>query len=288
MKISTNTRVVILLSVINILFYLQAQTVGIKDSTPQATTNNFLTSDEIQLAEMLNKLRVEDKLPIFEIDSTLTILAREHSQEMVELKYFNTNSPKYGTPKKRATLQFFLSILDYPTFAFVAQGKSTADVISSLIKNKGAKKTLFSDSRATHVGIGTVKNSKNEIFATFHFSNRIVEVESTFGMIGSWSNQRVGGCGVYLRLKGKTKEKFMKFKVYKSPLLPEDYKSAVYFYEEIVADDSSKFDITLNFKKGGFTLFATDDAGIAIFTKPSKQSEYVLRAYMRIWKFKKE
>ena len=273
------------------LFFLYAQTVGVKDSILPATKNNFLTSNEKQLLDMINQLRIENKLPIFEVDSTLTQLAREHSHEMVELKYFNANSPRKGTPKQRAALQSSLFILDYPTFAFVAKGKSITDVFSSFIKNKEAKKILLSDNKATHIGIGTENKSENEILATVHFSNRIVEFESTFGFIGSTVGPHAKGYTIYQRFKGKTKEKFLKFKAYKSSLLPEDYKGAVFFEEETEADKNGKFDIRLNytnFRKGGFMLLETDDAGIAIFTKPSKQSDFVLRAYMRIRKFTNE
>jgi uncharacterized protein YkwD len=156
------------------LFVLQAQTVGIKDSTPQATKNNFLTSDEKQLLDKINKLRIESKLPVFEVDSTLTKLAREHSQEMVELKYFDAISPTKGTPKERAAG----IIKDYPTLAFVAKGKSTIDVFHTFLLNAQAQEILFTPNKATHVGIGIAKDSIDEILATFHFSNRIVEIES--------------------------------------------------------------------------------------------------------------
>ena len=277
MKYNKKSLIVILLLTMVVQFILKAEPIEVKltQSEVQSTENSFLSSEEKQLLKMINDMRIENKLKAFEVDSVLTRLAREHSQEMVQLKYFNALSPKKGTPKERAAG----IIDDYPTFAFVSKGNSVTDAFRSLTQNKEAKEIIFSDNKALHIGIGTAKDINGDLFCTFHFSNRVIEIESSWVRASEVAGSYTSIISEIF-LYGRTKEKFIMVKAYGTHFLPENNKIDKYVYSETTADDSGNFKVMLEIAP---LLWLKSGAkfGIEIMTKPTEESEYMIRSYLR-------
>lgn len=69
-----------------------------KDITDNTSTEVIYESNAEKLFDLMNKARVENKLPPFTWDETLNRIAEIKAKDMADNDYFEHNSPVYGTP----------------------------------------------------------------------------------------------------------------------------------------------------------------------------------------------
>src|SRR6185437_16961746 len=68
------------------------------EQKPAAQTNSQLSAFEQQVFDLTNQERAKNGLAPLKIDLELSKVAREKSRDMSVNKYFDHNSPTYGSP----------------------------------------------------------------------------------------------------------------------------------------------------------------------------------------------
>ncbi|MGM0845369.1 MAG: CAP domain-containing protein [Bacillota bacterium] len=121
---------------------------------PKQTTeaeNETLSQFEKQVVELTNNERAKAGLPALYIDSELSNVAREKSNDMQTKNYFSHTSPTYGSP-----FDMMNSFdIDYRAAGEnIAMGQGTAEeVVKAWMNSDGHRKNILS-SNFTHIGVG--------------------------------------------------------------------------------------------------------------------------------------
>ena len=137
-----------------------------------------LLAIETQLAQMINEERASRHLPLLVYDSRLAEVARAHSAEMRDQKYFSHESP---TPKLQWPLDRYQEGMQQ-TPRLVAENiyrrwssrrglpaDSAKQAHQSLMNSPGHKANILLSS-ATRIGIGIEANSNGDIWVTEMFA----------------------------------------------------------------------------------------------------------------------
>lgn len=125
---------------------------GTSTSTPSST----LTSDELEVFNLINQQRANNGLPALKIDSEVQRVARIKAQDMVDNNYFSHNSPTYGSP-----FQMLNSFkISYKTAGEnIAGNSSNSSAVTAWMNSSGHKANILNSS-FNYTGIGVVKSSK--------------------------------------------------------------------------------------------------------------------------------
>jgi uncharacterized protein YkwD len=135
------------------------QTMG-SASTP-AASGGAMSSEEREVFEILNELRVQSGLPQFTHDPKLTACSRDHSQDMQRFGFFDHESPVPGkkTPWDRAEK------FDVEANAenIAQNGRGPSAVIGSWMNSDGHRKNIMNPAY-TRIGIGKVGEYWTQMF----------------------------------------------------------------------------------------------------------------------------
>ncbi|MFT8322344.1 MAG: CAP domain-containing protein [Bacillus sp. (in: firmicutes)] len=125
---------------------------------PAATSEAAATSVsayEKQVVELTNKERAKNGLAALQLDTELSKVARAKSQDMSTNKYFDHNSPTYGSPFDMMK-KFGISYKS--AGENIAQGQKTPEeVVQAWMNSEGHRANILSN-KFTHIGVGYVEN----------------------------------------------------------------------------------------------------------------------------------
>ncbi|MFD1850446.1 CAP domain-containing protein [Oceanobacillus bengalensis] len=114
-----------------------------------------LSQFEQEVVELTNQERAKYGLSALEIDTELSKVAREKSNDMAVNNYFDHNSPVYGSPFDM--MQSFG--ISYNTAGEnIAKGQRTpAEVVNAWMNSEGHRANIL-NGNFTHIGVGYVEN----------------------------------------------------------------------------------------------------------------------------------
>lgn len=135
-----------------------SSTGGGGSSSGGTTTDNIskLTSDELEVFNLINAQRTKNGLSALKIDSEVQNVARIKAQDMVNNNYFSHNSPIYGSPFDM--LKSFK--VSYKTAGENIAGNSSNSAAVNAWMNSSGHKANILNSSFNYTGIGVVKGSK--------------------------------------------------------------------------------------------------------------------------------
>ena len=113
------------------------------------------TADEKGLLELVNEERASRDLPILKIDTQMVEVARAHSQEMVDLNYFDHVSPISGDLLERVEAH---GIDDWRVVGEnLAAAPTVRTAFVALMESPGHRENIL-NKEFTHVGTGAVRS----------------------------------------------------------------------------------------------------------------------------------
>jgi uncharacterized YkwD family protein len=126
-------------------------------NTNNNTTNNTnLTSDELEVFNLINEQRTQNGLKALKIDAEVQRVARIKAQDMVDNNYFSHNSPTYGSP---------FNMLNNFRIAYntagenIAGNSSNSAAVTAWMNSSGHRANILNSS-FNYTGIGVVNGSK--------------------------------------------------------------------------------------------------------------------------------
>ena len=125
---------------------------GTSTSTPSST----LTSDELEVFNLINQQRANNGLPALKIDSEVQRVARIKAQDMVDNNYFSHNSPTYGTPFNM--LKSF-GVSYKSAGENIAGNSSNSSAVTAWMNSSGHRANILNSSY-NYTGIAVVNGSK--------------------------------------------------------------------------------------------------------------------------------
>jgi uncharacterized YkwD family protein/spore coat assembly protein SafA len=131
--------------------------------------SNHYQSIEQQVVNLVNAERAKAGLKPLKADWELARVARFKSEDMRDNRYFDHNSPIYGTP-----FQMMKSFgINYRSAGEnIAAGQTTAEsVMKSWMNSPGHKKNILSPS-FTHIGVGYAKGGSYGHYWTQQFMSK--------------------------------------------------------------------------------------------------------------------
>lgn len=130
---------------------------GSSSGGSSGTTNTTnLTSDELEVFNLINKQRTNNGLSALKIDTEVQNVARIKAQDMVNNNYFAHNSPTYGTP-----FQMLNSFkVSYKSAGENIAGNSSNQAAVTAWMNSSGHKANILNGGFNYTGIGVVNGSK--------------------------------------------------------------------------------------------------------------------------------
>ena len=120
------------------------------------TSTSGLTTDELEVFNLINEQRTKNGLSALKIDSEVQNVARIKAQDMVNNNYFSHTSPTYGSPFDMLN-SFKVS---YKTAGEnIAGNSSNSSAVTAWMNTSGHKANILNSS-FNYTGIGVVKGSK--------------------------------------------------------------------------------------------------------------------------------
>lgn len=120
------------------------------------TSTSGLTTDELEVFNLINEQRTKNGLSALKIDSEVQNVARIKAQDMVNNNYFSHTSPTYGSPFDMLN-SFKVS---YKTAGENIAGNSSNSAAVTAWMNSSGHKANILNSSFNYTGIGVVKGSK--------------------------------------------------------------------------------------------------------------------------------
>lgn len=120
------------------------------------TSTSGLTTDELEVFNLINKQRTKNGLSALKIDSEVQNVARIKAQDMVNNNYFSHTSPTYGSPFDM--LNSF-KLLYKTAGENIAGNSSNSAAVTAWMNSSGHKANILNSS-FNYTGIGVVKGSK--------------------------------------------------------------------------------------------------------------------------------
>ena len=121
-----------------------------------ADNTSKLTSDELEVFNLINAQRTKNGLSALKIDLEVQNVARIKAQDMVNNNYFSHNSPTYGTP-----FQMLNSFkVSYKTAGENIAGNSSNQAAVNAWMNSSGHKANILNGNFNYTGIGVVSGSK--------------------------------------------------------------------------------------------------------------------------------
>jgi uncharacterized protein YkwD len=138
-------------------------------ATPAAIVMNH---DESRFVDLLNKERAQRGMSQLSIDPLLIKVARDHSREMAEKKYFSHHSPTVGlnTPMDR----YLSSVTWRPSYLLVGENLFYCSIVDvdrghQAFMNSPGHRANILESRYERVGVGIYETPGHEFYVTEMF-----------------------------------------------------------------------------------------------------------------------
>jgi len=145
----------------------QQQTTTPSQTNTQTSTAG-LTAAEQQMLDLVNAERTKAGLQPLQADMQLTKLARMKSQDMINLGYFDHNSPTYGSPFDMMK-QYGVT---YKTAGENLAGNRSVQAAHTALMNSAGHRANILNSSFTHIGIGIVEGGQYGMMFTQMFVGR--------------------------------------------------------------------------------------------------------------------
>lgn len=138
--------------------------------TPAPTTgtpnyNAPVTSMETQMINLVNQERAKNGLQPLTIDMRIIKTARMKSQDMIAKKYFDHQSPTYGSPFDLIKSQG----ITYKTAGENLAGAATVDRAHTILMNSAGHRANILNPKYTKIGIGIIQGGPYGLMITQHF-----------------------------------------------------------------------------------------------------------------------
>ncbi|WP_096271852.1 CAP domain-containing protein [Paucisalibacillus globulus] len=122
-----------------------------QQQAPQQTENHGLSQFESDVVTLTNKERRQAGLSALQIDTKLSQVAREKSNDMQRNNYFSHTSPTYGSP---FDMMRDNGITYRSAGENIAQGQtSPAEVVQAWMNSQGHRENIL-NANFTHIGVG--------------------------------------------------------------------------------------------------------------------------------------
>ena len=127
-------------------------------STSGTTTKNNgdLTSDELEVFNLINAKRTANGLSPLNIDNELQNVARVKAKDMVDNNYFSHNSPTYGTP---FNMMKNFGITYKTAGENIAGNSSNQGAVEAWMNSEGHRANILNSSY-NYTGVAVVKSTK--------------------------------------------------------------------------------------------------------------------------------
>lgn len=127
-------------------------------STSETTTKNNgdLTSDELEVFNLINAKRTANGLSPLNIDNELQNVARVKAKDMVDNNYFAHNSPTYGTP---FNMMKNFGITYKTAGENIAGNSSNQGAVEAWMNSEGHRANILNSSY-NYTGVAVVKSTK--------------------------------------------------------------------------------------------------------------------------------
>ncbi|MDQ0268424.1 putative YkwD family protein/spore coat assembly protein SafA [Cytobacillus purgationiresistens] len=133
------------------------------------TLNAAVMNMEAEVVKLVNQERAKHGLKALTPKWELSRVARFKSQDMIDRKYFDHNSPTYGTPFKMIT---DFGIQYRSAGENIAAGQTSAEaVVNSWMNSDGHRKNILSN-QYTEIGVGYAKGGSYGHYWTQMFITR--------------------------------------------------------------------------------------------------------------------
>ena len=139
---------------------------------PAVHSSVVMTQEEIRFVELVNQERVSQGLPELTVDTLLIEVARKHSQEMAEKRYFSHTSPTAGleTPLDRYLAEEKIR----PSWALVGENLFYCSIVDVnrghiALMNSDDHRANILEPRFERVGVGAYVDSSGEFYITQSF-----------------------------------------------------------------------------------------------------------------------
>lgn len=132
------------------------ETGGTSSGTNTNTQSSTLTSDELEVFNLINQQRANNGLSALKIDNEVQRVARIKAQDMVDSNYFSHNSPTYGTPFNM--LKSF-GISYKSAGENIAGNSSNSSAVTAWMNSSGHRANILNSSY-NYTGIGVVSSPK--------------------------------------------------------------------------------------------------------------------------------
>ncbi len=127
---------------------------GTSTNTPSASST--LTSDELEVFNLINQQRANNGLPALKVDSEVQRVARIKAKDLVDNNYFAHNSPVYGTPFEM--LKSF-GISYKSAGENIAGNSNNSSAVTAWMNSSGHRANILNSSY-NYTGIGVVSSPK--------------------------------------------------------------------------------------------------------------------------------
>ena len=124
-----------------------------EEESPALPDSGSVSALERQVVELVNEIRAEYGLSALALSETLSDGARLKSRDMRDNRYFDHNSPTYGTPFE---MMQSLGITYSAAAENIAMGYATAEAVVNGWMNSAGHRANILSSRYTHIGVGHV------------------------------------------------------------------------------------------------------------------------------------
>ena len=122
---------------------------------------------EREVADLVNKARVQEGLTILQLDERLSDIARLKSRDMIERHYFSHDSPVYGSPFDMLAL---FGMNYRRAGENIAMGQRTAlRVMNAWLQSPGHRDNIL-DATYNVLGVGHVRDQQGNNYWTQFFA----------------------------------------------------------------------------------------------------------------------
>ncbi|MEI5906753.1 CAP domain-containing protein [Bacillus spongiae] len=133
-----------------------AQTTQKKAETDPPQTTSTVSAFERQVVDLTNAERAKQGLAPLTLDTKLSSVAKEKSNDMQQNGYFDHNSPKYGSPFE---MMKSFGITYYAAAENIAKGQSSPEAVVNAWMNSSGHRANILNPNLTHIGVGHVGGS---------------------------------------------------------------------------------------------------------------------------------
>lgn len=119
--------------------------------TKKSVVSTSLSAFELKVVSLTNIERSKNGLKAFKVNQKLSSVSRIKSKEMTDKKYFNSNSPTYGSPF--SMMKFFGITYRYAAENIAKGQKTPEEVVRAWMKSPGVRANIL-NKNLNQVGVG--------------------------------------------------------------------------------------------------------------------------------------